>query len=143
MGFNSDQSTGSDALAVERGGTTGPMFGLERNIHRIFDFVLAAMGVMLFSPILLITSIAIKLESRGPIFVRESEFGYNNRVIKVLKFRLWRDDNSNNPVHLTRAGIVLSQTGIDELPKLFNVLRGEMSILSLLRASLRSGIFRS
>ncbi|MGO9047757.1 MAG: sugar transferase [Xanthobacteraceae bacterium] len=143
MGFNSDQSTGSDALAVERGGTTGPMFGLERNIHRIFDFVLAAMGVMLFSPILLITSIAIKLESRGPIFVRESEFGYNNRVMKVLKFRLWRDGNSNTPVHLTRVGIVLSQTGIDELPKLFNVLRGEMSILSLLRASLRSGIFRS
>jgi len=143
MGFNSDQSTGSDALAVERGGTTGPMFGLERNIHRIFDFVLAAMGVMLFSPILLITSIAIKLESPGPIFVRESEFGYNNRVIKVLKFRLWRDGNSNNPVHLTRVGIVLSQTGIDKLPKLFNVLRGEMSILSLLRASLRSGIFRS
>ena len=87
-GFNSDQSTGSDALAVERGGTTGPMFGLEPNVHRIFDFVLAAMGVMLFSPILLITSIAIKLKSRGPIFVRESEFGYNNRVIKVLKFRL-------------------------------------------------------
>ena len=87
-GFNSDQSTGSDALAVERGGTTGPMFGLEPNVHRIFDFVLAAMGVMLFPPILLITSIAIKLESRGPIFVREFEFGYNNRVIKVLKFRL-------------------------------------------------------
>ena len=142
MELNSDQSTGRDGYALA-GGDAGPMFGLEPNIRRIFDFVLAAMGVMLFSPILLITSIAIKLESRGAILVRESEFGYNNRVIKVLKFRLWRDGNSNNPVHLTRVGIVLSQTGIDELPKLFNVLRGEMSILSLLRASLRSGIFRS
>ena len=71
MGLNSDQSTGRDGHALARG-DTGPMFGLEPNIHRIFDFVLAAMGVMLFSPILLITSIAIKLESRGPIFVRES-----------------------------------------------------------------------
>ena len=142
MELNSDQSTGRDGHALARG-DTGPMFGLEPYIHRIFDFVLAAMGVMLFSPILLITSIAIKLESRGPIFVRESQFGYNNRVIKVLKFRLGRDGNSNNPVHLTWVGLVLSQTGIDELPKLLNVLRGEMSIVSLLRASLRNGIFRS
>ena len=142
MELNSDQSTGRDGHALARG-DAGPMFGPEPYIHRIFDFVLAAMGVMLFSPILLITSIAIKLESRGPIFVRESQFGYNNRVIKVLKFRLGRDGNSNNPVHFTRVGLVLSQTGIDELPKLFNVPRGEMSIVSLLRASLRNGIFRS
>ena len=142
MELNSDQSTGRDGHALARG-DAGPMFGPEPYIHRIFDFVLAAIGVMLFSPILLITPIAIKLEFRGPIFVRELQFGYNNRVINVRKFRLGRDGNSNNPVHLTRVGLVLSQTGIDELPKLFNVLRGEMSILSLLRASLRNGIFRS
>ncbi len=142
MGLHSDQSTERDDPAVVRG-DTGPMLGLEPYIHRTFDSVLAAMGVKLFSPILLITSIAIKLESRGPIFVRQSEFGYNNRVVKVLTFRLGRDGNSNNTVHLTWVGLVLSQTGIDELPKLFNVLCGEMSIVSLLPPSLRNGIFRS
>ena len=142
MGLHSDQSTGRDGHALARG-DTGPMFGLVPYIHRIFDFVLAAMGVMLFSPILLITSIAIKLKSQGPIFARKPQFGYSNRAIKVLKFRLERDGNSNNPVHLTGVGLVLSQTGIDELPKLFNVLRGEMSIVSLVRAGLRNGIFRS
>lgn len=142
MWLNGDQSTKRDGHAAPRGDTE-PMFGLEPCIHRIFDFVLAAMGMILFAPILLITSIAIKLEARGPIFVREPQFGYNNRVIKIFKFRLVKDGNADNPAHLTWVGLVLSQTGIDELPKLFNVLRGEMSIVSLLRACLRDGIFRS
>jgi polysaccharide biosynthesis protein PslA len=85
MWLNGDQSTKRDGHAAPRGDTE-PMFGLEPCIHRIFDFVLAAMGMILFAPILLITSIAIKLEARGPIFVRESQFGYNNRVIKILSF---------------------------------------------------------
>jgi lipopolysaccharide/colanic/teichoic acid biosynthesis glycosyltransferase len=64
MWLNGDQSTGRVRHAAARG-DTGPMFGLEPRMHRISDFVLAALGVILLAPILLITSIAIKLESRG------------------------------------------------------------------------------
>jgi len=106
-------------------------FGLERHAKRVFDFVVATMGVILFSPILLVASIAIKLDSRGPVFLREIRYGYENRAIRVLKFRSMSVCAEANEIHSrpTRIGRVLSLTGIDELPQLFNVLRGEMSIV--------------
>jgi lipopolysaccharide/colanic/teichoic acid biosynthesis glycosyltransferase len=82
------------------------------------------MGLTLFAPILLIISIAVKLGSRGPIFVRETKYRYD-RAIKVLKFRVVARTNPR----VTQVGQILNQTGIDELPQLFDVLRGEMSIL--------------
>ena len=91
----------------------------------------ATMGLTLFSPLLLITSIAIKLDAPGPILVRETLYGYKNRPIQILGFRLVATctENDRTSPRLTRVGRILSQTGIDELPRLFNVLRGEMSIV--------------
>jgi lipopolysaccharide/colanic/teichoic acid biosynthesis glycosyltransferase len=89
------------------------------------------MGLILFAPILLIASIAIKLDSRGPIFIRKTLYRYDNRAIKVLKFRVVTtcvEGDRINP-RVTQVGQILSETGIDELPQLFNVLRGEMSIV--------------
>ena len=123
------------------GDDTDLMFEPPR-IHRIIDFVAAVIGLMLFAPILLITSIAIKLESRGPVFIREPVVGCNNQMIKALKFRFMRVDCPSPPQRLTRVGLILCETGIDELPQLFNVLRGEMSTAGLLRANRRNGIFR-
>ena len=103
---------------------------LEQVAKRIFDTAAAATGLVLFSPLLLIAFIAIKLDSYGPAVVRENRYGYKNRPIKVLKFRLVEacaeSDRTNS--RLTRVDRILSQTGIDELPRLVNVLRGEMSI---------------
>jgi lipopolysaccharide/colanic/teichoic acid biosynthesis glycosyltransferase len=56
-------------------------------IHPAFDFAVAAIGLIVFAPIFLVISIAIKLDSRGPIFIREPIVGYNNQVIQVFKFR--------------------------------------------------------
>jgi lipopolysaccharide/colanic/teichoic acid biosynthesis glycosyltransferase len=105
--------------------------GRDRRARRVFDVVAATMGLILFSPILLITSIAIKLDSRGPILIRETLFGYENRPIQVLKFRLVRDcsENDRTSPRLTRVGRIIRWTGIEELPRLFNVLSGEMSIV--------------
>jgi lipopolysaccharide/colanic/teichoic acid biosynthesis glycosyltransferase len=91
----------------------------------------ATMGLILFSPLLLITSIAIKLDAPGPILVRETLYGYKNRPIQILGFRLVAAyaENDRTSSRLTRVGRILSQTGIDELPRLFNVLRGDMSIV--------------
>ena len=100
------------------------------HIHPTFDFAAAAIGVILLAPILLITSIAIKLDSDGPIFVREPMFGPGNRRIQLFGFRFVSTrEGGNAPACFTRIGQALSETGIRELPQLFNVLRGELSII--------------
>ncbi len=119
-----------DSHSAARDGTE-LMLGSER-ILRMFDFAAAATGLILFAPIFLVTSIAIKLDSHGPIFIREPKFGYGNRRIQLFKFRFvsaW--GGGNTPARLTRVDRILCETGIDELPLLFNVLRGELSIIGL------------
>jgi polysaccharide biosynthesis protein PslA len=65
--------------------------GIAQRTHRIFDCAAAILGAMLFAPIILIVAIAIRLDSPGPIFIRELRFGHRNRVIQVFKFRLASD----------------------------------------------------
>ena len=91
----------------------------------------AAFSIVLFAPILLITSIAIKLESPGPIVVRETQFGYGKRTIRVYKFRCVAHRAETQPLlqRLTRVGRMLHHTGIGELPQLFSVLSGDLSIV--------------
>jgi lipopolysaccharide/colanic/teichoic acid biosynthesis glycosyltransferase len=130
MTSNGDESIGGVSGATVRNGII-PAFGLDERVKRAFDIVAATMGLIILSPILLITSIAIKLDSQGPIFIRETLYGYSNRAIQVLKFRVMTtcvEGNRINP-RVTQVGQIVSQAGIDELPQLFNVLRGEMSIV--------------
>jgi polysaccharide biosynthesis protein PslA len=96
-------------------------------IHRAFDLVAAATCAILFAPTFLVSAIAIKLDSEGPIFIREPKFGHGNREIQLFKFRSM--SGCETPQRMTRVGQFLSETGIDELPRLFNVLRGELSII--------------
>jgi hypothetical protein len=107
-----------------------PVFRLGPVAKRMIDIAAATLGLLLFSPILLIASIAIKLDSRGPVLIRETRYGYKNRPIQLLRFRLVTAcaENDRTSPRLTRVGRILNQTGIDELPQLFNVLRGQMSI---------------
>ena len=99
-----------------------PVIGLGQWTKRVVDIVVATMGLILFAPILLLASLAISLDSEGPILIREA---LPEKAIRVLKFRV---GNRTNPC-MTRVGQILSLAGIDELPQLFNVLRGEMSIV--------------
>ena len=128
--MHDDKLTGRDSYATALG-DGARTFKLDQRAKRVFDIVAATMGLILFAPILLVTSIAIKLDSRGPIFIRETLYGCNNRAIQVLKFRLvtaCAEAIRINP-RATRVGRILRRAGIDELPQLFNVLRGEMSIV--------------
>ena len=120
---------GADSAAAQR--DVLPVFCLVQLVKRIVDIAAATMGLLLFSPVLLIASIAIKLESRGSLFVPETRYGYKNRPIQLLRFRLVtaRSENDLTGPQLTRVGRILSLTGIDELPQLFNVLRGEISFV--------------
>lgn len=102
------------------------------------DRLLALIGLIILSPLLLITALAIKLESRGPLFFRQRRFGFNNSVINVLKFRSMYVDQADvtgaartvrDDPRVTRVGRIIRRFSIDELPQLWNVLRGEMSLV--------------
>jgi len=104
-----------------------PVIGLDQWTKRVLDIVLASIGLILFAPIFLLVSLAISFDSEGSIFIREALPG--NQVFRVLKFRVAFAAGNRINQRMTRVGQILNLTGIDELPQLFNVLRGEMSIV--------------
>jgi lipopolysaccharide/colanic/teichoic acid biosynthesis glycosyltransferase len=100
-------------------------------VTRLFELFAGAACLILLAPIFLFASIAIKFDSRGPIFIRELRYGYKNRTIQVRKFRAttvcWKGEQ--RAPRLTPVGRILRQTGIEDLPMLINVLTGGMSII--------------
>lgn len=114
---------------------SGPDLVLDRFLKRSFDLLFAAAaGIILFVPMLMV-AVLIKLDSRGPILFKQIRHGYNNRSIRVLKFRtmVGSADTARQAIRddprITRIGRILRRTNIDELPQLFNVIRGDMSIV--------------
>ena len=111
---------------------------VQATVKRGFD-VVASLLLLLFSlPVLVFTAIAIKLESRGPVFYRQERVGLNGRTFMLLKFRSMRTDAEKDGVprwaavndsRVTRVGSFIRQTRIDEIPQIFNVLKGEMSFI--------------
>jgi Undecaprenyl-phosphate glucose phosphotransferase len=115
-----------------------PVRDFDGILKGVQDRCLAFIGLVLLSPLLLLTVILIKLDSKGPILFRQKRVGFNNLEIDVLKFRSMyvdRQDESGaqrttkGDPRVTRVGRVIRRTSIDELPQLWNVLRGEMSIV--------------
>lgn len=109
-----------------------PVDRLKRYAARPIDVVAAVAGILFFAPIVLITIIAIKVNSPGPVFVREAKNGPKNRPVELLRFRLRTAPAPGSPDHqrLTRVGDLLRGSRIDELAKMFNVLIGETTIVS-------------
>jgi lipopolysaccharide/colanic/teichoic acid biosynthesis glycosyltransferase len=102
---------------------------------RIFDVVVAGTALLLGAPVLALASLAIKLESKGPIFFTQTRVGRNRQPIQTLKLRTMIA-NADGPQitagtdrRITRLGRVLRKSKLDELPQLWNVLRGEMSLV--------------
>jgi lipopolysaccharide/colanic/teichoic acid biosynthesis glycosyltransferase len=137
MGFH---MSGSDQLSISNDtrDEIGVTVGIGQRIYRVFEFAAAATGVVLLTPIFLMAAIAIKLDSRGPIFIRDSQLGPGNRVVPLFRFRLAKRGFWQRP---NLIGLVLNGTGVDQLPQLFNVLIGEISLADLLRAIGRDGVF--
>ncbi|CAN7712991.1 undecaprenyl-phosphate glucose phosphotransferase [Bradyrhizobium sp. LjRoot220] len=114
-----------------------PLAPFNRAIKRAFDVAAAIAGLIMLSPLFVIVAIAIKLDAPGPVFFRQTRHGYNNEPIRVLKFRsmtVMEDGDNFSPVtrhdpRVTRLGRLLRQTNVDELPQLFNVLAGDMSLV--------------
>jgi polysaccharide biosynthesis protein PslA len=128
MSLQGNNSVGRLAQTTVRD-ETGPVIWLDQWIKRVTDIATATVGLILFVPILLGASVAISLDSGGPIFIRETMPSRNNQAIRVFKFRVACAAGEGINPRVTRVGQILSLTGIDELPQLINVLLGEMSIV--------------
>src|SRR5262245_5291144 len=110
---------------------------LTRQSKRLFDTLLALTGLVLAAPLMILTAIAVRLESGVPVLYRQERVGENGRVFTLYKFRSMRQDaEDGTPIwakavddRVTRVGAVIRKTRLDELPQLWNVLRGDMSFV--------------
>ena len=110
----------------------------QRMGKRIFEFVLTLLGIILISPLLLLIALSVKLTSPGPVLFRQNRVTMHGREFMMLKFRSMTDrplgDEDDrwtvkNDPRVTKVGAFLRKTSLDELPQLFNVLRGDMSLI--------------
>lgn len=105
---------------------------------QIFDFLSALLGSLILSPLLLVLSVCIKLDSKGPILFKQKRVGRNKKHFMIYKFRTMYIDTpkdtathllSNPEQYITKMGKFLRKTSLDELPQIFNILKGEMSVV--------------
>lgn len=115
-----------------------PLRGWSPVFKRIEDMVLSSVALILLSPVMLLVALAIKLDSPGPVLFRQKRYGYNNRLIEVFKFRSMYQNQSDftadkqttrGDPRVTRVGRFIRKTSLDELPQLFNVFAGSMSMV--------------
>lgn len=115
-----------------------PIADWDAVMKRVFDIVFSAAGIVLFAPVMLGAMIAIKIESKGPVIFRQKRYGFNNETVDVLKFRSMYHEMADpdakqvvtrNDARVTRVGRFIRKTSIDELPQLFNVLIGQLSLV--------------
>src|ERR1700712_4412208 len=117
-----------------------PLMGWNRVVKRMEDLVICVIALVLAAPVMAIVAVLIKLDSPGPVLFRQKRPGFNNNVITVFKFRsmvhrpspdadTYVQQAQRNDPRVTRIGRILRRTSIDELPQLFNVLGGKMSLV--------------
>jgi exopolysaccharide biosynthesis polyprenyl glycosylphosphotransferase len=110
----------------------------EKKLKRVLDIVVSLLILIISFPIILIASLAIKLDSKGPIFFKQERCGMNNKSFRIIKFRSMQHDAEKitGPVwsqkgdpRITKVGNIIRKLRIDEIPQMYNVLRGEMSLV--------------
>lgn len=115
-----------------------PLTGWSSFLKSAMDRSLAALLIVLLSPVLLVTALAVRLDSKGPILFKQRRYGFNNELIEIYKFRsmyVERSDAdaarlvSKGDPRVTPVGRVIRKTSLDELPQLFNVLSGQLSLV--------------
>jgi len=114
-----------------------PLSGFDRAAKQVMDVTLASIGLVLLTPLLLVVAVAIRVDSPGPVFFRQTRIGFSGRPFRIYKFRTMTtlEDGpevrqaSKDDARVTRVGRWLRRASIDELPQLLNVLKGEMSLV--------------
>ncbi|MBI1685387.1 polysaccharide biosynthesis protein HfsE [Caulobacter hibisci] len=135
IGGDADRDSALSHLADLSGAPTDARRAM---VKRAQDLVVTLLGLIVAAPVMLVVAIAVKLDSPGPIFFRQRRHGFNNEAILIWKFRSMRHEMADakaarqisaNDDRVTRVGRFIRKTSLDELPQLFNVLTGEMSIV--------------
>jgi len=109
--------------------------GIQLHVKRLFDVIVSSLLILLFAPLMVLIALAIWVTMGRPILFRQPRIGYRGRVFTIYKFRTMREerDEQGNVLpdeqRLTRLGRFLRSLTLDELPELFNVLKGEMSLV--------------
>ena len=106
-------------------------------LKRLFDIVFSLLLILLLSPLMLITALMVILDSRGPVFYRQIRVTKNLKEFKIIKFRTMRENNDgtdlfitlDDDIRVTKVGRRLRRYRLDELPQLFNILKGDMSFV--------------
>jgi lipopolysaccharide/colanic/teichoic acid biosynthesis glycosyltransferase len=106
-------------------------------MKRLLDIVASGLGLIVLSPFFLILAVWIKLDSKGPVFYRQVRVGKDNKDFRIVKFRSMREGSDSgslvtiggHDLRVTRSGYIIRKFKLDELPQLFNVLVGEMSLV--------------
>jgi len=114
-----------------------PLSTFEKILKRVLDVIIAASAILLLLPLILMTAILIKLDSNGPVFFIQDRRGFSGKIFKIVKFRSMTvvENGRNikqataNDSRVTRVGRFIRRASVDELPQLWNVLRGDMSIV--------------
>ncbi len=115
-----------------------PISGTDAIIKRAEDLILTLLILVLVAPVMLLVALAVKLDSPGPVFFRQPREGFNNKTFRVFKFRSMADSKcevaeirqaTRGDKRVTRVGRIIRATSLDELPQLFNVLQGDMSLV--------------
>ena len=102
---------------------------------RVFDFVVSLLGLVLLLPVILIISLLIKLKMPGPVFFKQKRVGQHGKLFTMAKFRTMTVDHGGNTIsvkgenRITQLGSILRKYKLDELPELWNILKGEMSFV--------------
>lgn len=107
----------------------------KKYIKRPMDFILSLLAIIALSPVILITAFLVRVKLGSPVLFRQKRPGLNEKIFTIYKFRTMTDKKDENgallpdEVRLTRFGKFLRSTSLDELPELFNILKGDMSIV--------------
>ena len=116
--------------------TVEPSKGIYRRfLKRPMDFILSLMAIIVLSPVLIIVAILVRLKLGSPVLFKQKRPGLNEKIFTMYKFRTMTDEKDENgellpdSVRLTKFGRMLRSTSLDELPELFNILKGDMSIV--------------
>jgi Undecaprenyl-phosphate glucose phosphotransferase len=114
-----------------------PLSMMDVTIKRVFDIVVGTLALVMLTPLFIVAAIAIRLDSRGPVFFLQRRYGFNQQAFRIVKFRtmstmddgdIVRQATAQDP-RITRVGRMLRRFNIDELPQLLNVIKGDMSLV--------------
>jgi Undecaprenyl-phosphate glucose phosphotransferase len=115
-----------------------PISGLNAMAKRLFDVVIASLAIIFLAPVMALVAAAVRYESKGPAIFRQKRYGFNNELVEVFKFRSMYTESADatasklvtrNDARVTRVGRIIRKTSLDELPQLFNVLLGTLSLV--------------